>query len=162
MHFFLNVLGQHRFSLEKLLLLLAEPKDPNPTLLSCQEHTHGTGHCPAQAQGPGVSGDTVPKSHRNPSQQINFGCCNTSLPATPKSPGAGQDGKQKGISLEKQVQRESPKVTNATGWHLLSLDCTIPMGFTRPKQLHTILRTDTTQPPLNHEAQPSPTPESQS
>lgn len=84
---------------------------------------------------------TPSQSHMgNPSQQITSGCCNTSPPATPKSPGARQDGKQEGISMEKQVQKESPKVTNAPVWHLLSSDCTILRGFSRPRQLHTILR----------------------
>lgn len=41
-------------------LLLAESKDPNPALLSFQEHVLSW-HVAFQAQGPGVSGDTIPK-----------------------------------------------------------------------------------------------------
>lgn len=118
-------MGQHHFSLERPHSCLLSPKIP---ILPC---------CPVRSS-PMAHGIALPK-HRdlvflvtpsqthtgNPSQQINSGCCNTAAPATPKSPEEQQDGKQEGISTEKQVQRESPKVTNATGWHLLSLDCTI-------------------------------------
>lgn len=101
---------------------------------------------------------TPSQSHTgNPSQQRNSGFCNSSPPATQKSPEERQDGKQWGISMEKQVQRGSPEVTNATVWHLLSSDWTILMGFTRPKQLHTLLRAAQLNLllPLNHEAQPN-------
>lgn len=98
---------------------------------------------------------TPSQSHMgNPGQQINPGCCNTSPPATPKSPEEQQDGNMEGINMEKQVQRESPKVTNATGWHLLSLDCTTH-GFHQTQAAPQHPQSSTIQPPLNHEAQPS-------
>lgn len=86
----------HQFSLEKLPLLLAESKDPKPALLSLQEHTPGTWQCPARAQGPGVSGDTIPEPRREPQPAKKLWILQQLTPCNLKIPGGAAGWKAEG------------------------------------------------------------------
>lgn len=76
--------------------MLVESKDPKPALLSLQEHTPGTWQCPARAQGPGVSGDTIPEPRREPQPAKKLWILQQLTPCNLKIPGGAAGWKAEG------------------------------------------------------------------